>query len=251
MSTPFDPLEIATKTLKAQQALSSTADEIVQNERAARTRKTVLDSLLKSMGSANANVVSIAKNTHRMGPAARAHALGSKRWILPIAATFFLLGTFAAARSAWNTRQRTENTPALQPSAPVIASPVIAQTQPTRDILPVPDEPQTIAVAGTAIAAQTQEATRTAADVLYYKAHTQHFDERNYGRAVEAWDRYLKESPRGRFAPEAQYNRAMALLHLGRNADAKAALRPFAQGAYGSSYRKAEAIALLAELGDE
>jgi tetratricopeptide (TPR) repeat protein len=244
MTTPFDPLEMATKTLKAQLAPSSMEGDVAQNERAARTRKAVLDSLSKSENSANGKLVSLAEHARSKRPA----ALGAKRWILPIAATFFLIGTFAAARSAWNARQHAESVPALQPSAPATTSPLIARTPPTKNVLPVPDEPPAIAMAATA---QTQEATRAAADALYYKAHAQHFDERNYGHAVAAWDRYLKESPRGRFAPEAQYNRAMALLHLGRNAEAKAALRPFAQGSTYGSYRKTEAIALLAELGDE
>jgi TolA-binding protein len=250
MTTPFDPLEIATKTLKAQRASSSTAGDIAQNERAAATRKAVLESLSQSMKSANTNVnandsvVSLAEQRRSKRPT----LLGSRRWILPIAATFFLLGTFAAARSAWNARQRAENVHAQQPSAPATAAPILVQATPKQS-LPTSSERPAVALAMTA-ATPTQDATRAAADALYYKAHTQHFDSKNYGGAVEAWDRYLKESPRGRFAPEAQYNRAMALLHLGRNSEAKTALRPFAQGVYGS-YRKSESIALLAELGDE
>jgi hypothetical protein len=45
-------------------------------------------------------------------------------------------------------------------------------------------------------------------------------------------------------SPEARYNRAIALARLGRNAEAAAALEPFARGDYGA-YRQSEANALL------
>jgi hypothetical protein len=44
--------------------------------------------------------------------------------------------------------------------------------------------------------------------------------------------------------PEARYNRALCLLRLHRNDEARAALTPFAQGRYGS-YRRADAEKLL------
>jgi hypothetical protein len=67
---------------------------------------------------------------------------------------------------------------------------------------------------------------------------------------LAAWDAYLLRSPGGRFAPEAQYNRALCLVRLGRTADAQAALVPFAQGRYGA-YRQREATALLEALGGQ
>ena len=48
----------------------------------------------------------------------------------------------------------------------------------------------------------------------------------------------------GRFAPEARWNRAIALFKLGRRDEAVAALQPFADGAYGG-YRRAEATRLI------
>jgi hypothetical protein len=65
---------------------------------------------------------------------------------------------------------------------------------------------------------------------------------------LAAWDAYLAAAPNGAFAPEAHYNRALSLIRLGRNAEAKSALAPFASGAYGG-YRQAEARALLAHIG--
>lgn len=50
----------------------------------------------------------------------------------------------------------------------------------------------------------------------------------------------------GRFASEASYNRALCLVRLGRHAEAKRALEPFASGTMG--YRQSEARQLLQEL---
>ena len=50
------------------------------------------------------------------------------------------------------------------------------------------------------------------------------------------------------FAPEARYNRALSLVRLGRTQEARSALEPFANGAYGG-YRKDEAKALLDRIG--
>ncbi len=79
---------------------------------------------------------------------------------------------------------------------------------------------------------------------LYLEAHRAHFDERDYARAVAAWDAYLAQSPRGRLSPEARYNRALALMHLRRFDEARAALTPFAEGLE-NGYRRDEATRLL------
>ena len=83
---------------------------------------------------------------------------------------------------------------------------------------------------------------------LYRVAHGAHFVERDPARALAAWDNYLNAAPNGEFAPEARYNRALSLVRLGRNQEARRALEPFANGAYGS-YRKLEASALLDRIG--
>ncbi|MGE0322715.1 MAG: hypothetical protein AB7K71_02535 [Polyangiaceae bacterium] len=82
----------------------------------------------------------------------------------------------------------------------------------------------------------------------YLEAHQAHFVAHDYARALALWERYLQEFPRGRFAAEAQYNRALCLVRLGRKSEAKQALEPFANGRYGG-YRQTEAQALIQAMG--
>lgn len=82
---------------------------------------------------------------------------------------------------------------------------------------------------------------------LYRRAHEAHFQERDCERGLLAYDRYLAADPRGRLVPEAQYNRALCLVRLGRREPARRALEPFAAGKYGR-YRQREAQELLEAL---
>lgn len=82
---------------------------------------------------------------------------------------------------------------------------------------------------------------------LYRAAHQAHFGARDCTAALRAWNEYLSLAPRGRFSAEAQYNRALCLVRLGRTSDAAIALAPFARGAYGT-YRQREARELLEAL---
>jgi hypothetical protein len=79
---------------------------------------------------------------------------------------------------------------------------------------------------------------------LYETAHQAHFAARAPAAALPAWEAYLAEFPDGRFALEARYNRAICLVRLGRHDEARAALKPFANGEAGG-YRQQDAIALL------
>jgi TolA-binding protein len=81
---------------------------------------------------------------------------------------------------------------------------------------------------------------------LYRLAHEAHFTSHDYARALSGWDAYLQAAPNGRLATEARYNRAICLLRLGRDAEARLALEPFASGKMG--YRQNEARELLEEL---
>jgi tetratricopeptide (TPR) repeat protein len=81
---------------------------------------------------------------------------------------------------------------------------------------------------------------------LYRLAHEAHFARHDYARALPAWEAYLRAAPGGRLATEARYNRAICLLRLGRDAEARQALEPFAAGKIG--YRQNEAAQLLDEL---
>jgi tetratricopeptide (TPR) repeat protein len=83
--------------------------------------------------------------------------------------------------------------------------------------------------------------------LLYESAHRAHFIDKNWAEALAHWDAYLHQLPRGRFAVEAAYNRALCLLRLGHTDKAIRALKPFAQGAPGG-YRQREAQTLLDEL---
>ncbi len=84
---------------------------------------------------------------------------------------------------------------------------------------------------------------------LYRRAHRAHFTEHNPPAALALWDEYLRAAPRGRFAVEARYNRALCLVRLGRRAEARAALDAFAAGKFGG-YRQSEAAELLEALGE-
>lgn len=79
----------------------------------------------------------------------------------------------------------------------------------------------------------------------YARAHVAHFAGTSWQRALTAWDDYLGSYPRGTFAPEARFNRALCLIRLERFGMAKQALRPFAAGAVGRGYRTSEARTLL------
>ncbi len=81
---------------------------------------------------------------------------------------------------------------------------------------------------------------------LYRLAHEVHFGNHDYAQALSGWNAYLQSAPGGRFATEARYNRAICLLRLGRDAEARQALEPFASGKQG--YRQNEARQLLDEL---
>ncbi|HEX4405354.1 MAG TPA: hypothetical protein VH560_11035, partial [Polyangia bacterium] len=78
----------------------------------------------------------------------------------------------------------------------------------------------------------------------YGRAHAAHFVTDAPAEALGLWDAYLSRYPRGAFAPEARFNRALCLLRLGRRAEALAALRPFAAGELGG-YRQHEAATLI------
>ena len=89
--------------------------------------------------------------------------------------------------------------------------------------------------------------TVSKAHALYRAAHHAHFTARDPASALAAWEAYLRAAPRGRFGVEARYNRALCLVRLGRHAEARAALAPFADGRFGG-YRDREATALLEAL---
>jgi hypothetical protein len=126
-------------------------------------------------------------------------------------------------------------------TAPVHRAKPMPHEQPT----PVPAvEP---APAPTAVAAAPPTPTATPAPesaelALFRRAQRLHLA--RDPRALSAWDDFLRVAGEGALAPEAKYNRALCLIRLGRAADAKRALTPFAGGEYGN-YRRAEAKSLI------
>ena len=79
--------------------------------------------------------------------------------------------------------------------------------------------------------------------MAYGHAHAAHFEADDPRRALALWEAYLRDYPDGAFVPEARFNRALCLVRLGRHVEARAALRPFIDGAYGG-YRRREAETL-------
>jgi len=133
--------------------------------------------------------------------------------------------------------------------APVVAarapSSHAAPSPPSTAVVPAePPRPNELATAEPAASAPDPHAE------LFAEAHRLHFIDRDPARALAAWDRYLAAAPDGRFAPEARYNRALALVRLGRHAEARTELAAFANGRYGN-YRRDEAKSLLDALARE
>jgi len=75
-------------------------------------------------------------------------------------------------------------------------------------------------------------------------------EQRDSAAALTAWNEYLREVPGGRFALEANYNRGICLVRLGRASEARRVLEPFADGLYGG-YRQSEATELVKALKGE
>jgi TolA-binding protein len=78
----------------------------------------------------------------------------------------------------------------------------------------------------------------------FRSAHRLHFEGRAPEAAIDAYERYIAQYPRGRYVPEARYNVGINLLRLGRTQAAREALEPFAVGRYGG-YRQQEARSLI------
>ncbi len=89
-----------------------------------------------------------------------------------------------------------------------------------------------------------------AVDPLYLAAHRAQFQGGDAAAALAAWDRYLHSPGDKAFAQEALYNRGVNLLRLGRTAEARDALRPFADGVYGR-YRQREVRAMMERIAPE
>ena len=82
----------------------------------------------------------------------------------------------------------------------------------------------------------------------YARAHQAHFVDDDPARALAGWDAYLRRYPRGTFAPEARFNRALSLIRVGRHDEAATTLGAIARDR-ASDYHHPDACALLRWLG--
>jgi hypothetical protein len=141
--------------------------------------------------------------------------------------------------------------PPVLPPAVVAAVP---EPAPVAVPAPPPRPPVSVAIARPVARAPVRPASpaprppvASEADDTYRQAHEAQFALHDYAAAVDLWDHYLATGGRS-LALEARWNRAIALVHVGRREAAVAALTPFAAGE-NNGYRQEEAQALLRVLG--
>lgn len=120
-------------------------------------------------------------------------------------------------------------------------APVVAAPEPVTEVAPAP------ATSPAAVLAPKLE-PEAAELALFRRAQRLHLNRDR--RALAAWDDYLRVASNGALAPEANYNRALCLIRLGRKSEARIALTPFATGSYGK-FRRAEAQSLIEALERE
>jgi hypothetical protein len=139
-----------------------------------------------------------------------------------------------------------------RPVRPRTAEPAVAEI-PAEPLHAVPDPQWPVAPSEVPAPVKPVPVKRPAAvrpaEVLYRKAHALHFHntDGDWSGVLAAWDAYLAGEPTGRFAVEARYNRALVLVRLGRYADARTALAPYARGEH-AGYRQLEATQLIERL---
>jgi len=164
-------------------------------------------------------------------------------------AMFHAIGQVVGYRSPPNPpKRRAEVTLSPTPAA-VAQQPTpsdVLPPAPSTAVEPAPARAEPRAPAKAAPAPSSSASFQDTDGDLYRLAHEAHFVSHDYARALAGWDAYLKAAPGGRLATEARYNRAICLLRLGRDDEARRALQPFASGMIG--YRQTEARELLEEL---
>jgi TolA-binding protein len=178
--------------------------------------------------------------------------LGALRLALPIAALLAATAAWAAASGGlarvvpgfgdrvWESHRERE--PVVAASASAAKRTALEDEPKSKEELRVVTSEPPPAAPNASVARSADSPDRE--EALYRSAHELHFVQRDPARALVAWDAYLARHPNGRFAPEARYNRALMLIRLGRQEEAKEALRPFADGPAGA-YRQAEAKQLI------
>lgn len=147
--------------------------------------------------------------------------------------------------------------PAPAPTDPAPADPAPTDPAPAptaAPVLPAPPPPPPVPAAmpppARAAAPARLATVRPPVEALYRRAHELHFRGADHAASLAAWDAYLAAEPSGRFVAEARYNRALLLIRVGRYADARTALEPYARGEIAGGYRSAEASRLVERLPD-
>jgi hypothetical protein len=214
----------------------------------------VLDEALAALRDATAKApgetVSATRRAILIRAAGRRRRFAVGRLVLPFAALFGVGVAWAAAthRLPAIFGSKESEAPAPPPEPPPVVKSPIPPPPPRAPALPSVPASAPVAAVETSPSANLPT-TRASADAepseaLYRSAHEAHFVAHDWVRALAGWDAYLARAPKGRFAPEARYNRALALIRLGRRDEAREALAPFAAGAY-EGYRQSEAKELL------
>ena len=131
---------------------------------------------------------------------------------------------------------------AIEPVALPVEEPAVELAPPTSaepvEVAPV-RAPRARAVEEPATSTDALGPRLSEAELTSYRAaHVAHFQSRDAAAAVRAWDAYLSTYPSGHFAPEARWNRALALVRAGRTADARAALAAFADAPDGALHQR-------------
>jgi hypothetical protein len=145
---------------------------------------------------------------------------------------------------------RARREPAVLPAAPVAVDPTVAPApapEPAARLAAVSRPSVTVPPHAVpppqAVPAPPAPPVVADADEIYARAHRAQFALRDYTAALALWDAYLA-TPGGTLGLEARWNRAIALIHVGRREAAVAALAPFAAGE-NEGYRQEEAQSLL------
>lgn len=140
----------------------------------------------------------------------------------------------------------TSTGPALAAQSPTPASQRLVATAAIRPRVSPATNRVTEAPANNAIEPAQGAQPVSPAEALYRDAHHAHFVDRSPAVALARWNQYLTAAPDGQFAPEAQFNRIVCLVRLGRTQDALAAIDALPS----SHYRHDDAVRLRARLAD-
>jgi hypothetical protein len=116
------------------------------------------------------------------------------------------------------------DTPAV--SSPAASSPAVSSPAASS---PAASSP---AASSPGVSSDAVVAQRDPELALYAAAHDLHFKRHDMRAALDAWNRYLAASPNGRLAPEARFNRLVALVKLEHWDDAAREIATFTDASF-------------------